>query len=62
MSQLVDSEIENIKNTFLPRCSNEYFSIDGLIVLLQRGFCDMDSLPEEIRKNVEIVLDQRTKN
>ena len=62
MSQLIDSEKENIKNTFLPRCDNKFFSIDGIITLLQSGFCKMDSLPEDIRKNVQIILDQRIKN
>jgi len=60
MTDNIDVKIKNIKNTFLPNCRNEWLSINGIIALLQRGFCDMDSLPKEVRKNVEIILEQRT--
>ena len=60
MSQLIDDEIENIKNTFIPSVDNEWLSIDGIITLLQRGFVDFSSLPEDVKEKVHIILEQRT--
>ena len=59
MSQLVDDEIQNIKNTFIPSVDNEWLSIDGIITLLQRGFVKFSSLPEDVKEKVHVVLEQR---
>lgn len=59
MSQLVDEKIENIENTFIPNVDNEMLSIDGIITLLQRGFVKFSSLPDNIKENVHLVLEQR---
>jgi len=60
MTDNIDVKIENIKNTFLPNCINEWLSIDGIISLLKKGMCSLDSLPEEVEKNVVIIIEQRT--
>lgn len=62
MSQLVDDEIVNIKNTFIPSVDNELLSIDGIITLLQRGFVNFSSLPKDVKEKVHIILEERTKN
>ena len=46
------SKIENIPNTFLPRCRNKKLSINALITFIRFGFCKIDDLPPEIKKPV----------
>ena len=55
----IDPKIENIKNTFIPSVDNEWLSIDGIITLLQRGFVQFSSLPDDVKEKVHIVLEQR---
>ena len=50
---------ENIPNTFAPRTKNKMFSIDMIIHGLRFGFLQMDSLPTDIRKKVNDVLESR---
>ena len=59
MTDNIDDEIENIKNTFIPSVDNERLSIDGIITLLQRGFVNFSSLPKDVKEKVSIVLEQR---
>jgi len=60
MTDNIDPKIMNIKNTFLPNCRNEWLSINGIISLLKKGMCSLNSLPEEVEKNVVIIIEQRT--
>ncbi len=50
---------ENIPNTFAPRTINKMFSIEMIIHGLRFGFLNMNSLPPDVRKNVNDVLDSR---
>ena len=50
---------EDIPNTFAPRAKNKMFSIDMIIHGLRFGFLQMDSLPTDIRKKVNDVLESR---
>jgi len=50
---------ENIPNTFAPRTKNKMFSIDMIIHGLRFGFLQMDSLPTDVRKKVNDVLESR---
>jgi len=59
MTDNIDPEIVNIKNTFIPSVDNEWLSIDGIITLLQRGFVNFSSLPEDVKEKVNIILEQR---
>ncbi len=62
MSELIDSKIRNIENTFLPNCKTELLSIDDIISLLKKGMCSLSILPEKVKENVVIVIGQRTKD
>ena len=55
----IDPKIKNIENTFMPNCINKYLSINGVIASLQRGFCEFDDLPEDVKEKVNIILEQR---
>ena len=50
---------ENIPNTFAPNSRNKMFSIAMIIHGLRFGFLHMDSLPTDIRKKVNDVLESR---
>ena len=50
---------EDIPNTFAPRTKNKMFSIDMIIHGLRFGFLQMDSLPTDVRKKVNAVLESR---
>ncbi len=59
MTDNIDPKIENIKNTFIPSIDNERLSIYGIITCLQRGFVKFNSLPEDVKENVKIILEKR---
>lgn len=49
----------DIPNTFLPRCRNKTFSINGLVYLLVKSFYKEEELPEEIRVKVRAEINRR---
>ena len=59
MTDHINSKIANIKNTFMPNCINKWLSVNGVIYLLQRGFCKFDDLPKDVKEKVNIILEQR---
>jgi len=60
MSTELDTSIENIENTFLPRARNKKFSINGLVALILNGFCTIDDLPPQVKKPVLEVMQNKT--
>jgi len=49
---------ENIKNTFAPNMTNEYFSIDAIIHCLRHGFLQLNKLPPHIAQLVQKELNR----
>lgn len=39
----------NIKNTFVPNCTNKTFSINNLVFMLRQGFVKKSMIPQEIK-------------
>jgi len=60
MTDNIDTKIVNIKNTFLPNFRNEFFCIEDLITGLKQGFFPMRAIPEDVRKKVQIIIEERT--
>ena len=59
MTNRIDPEKENIKNTFAPNMTNEYVSIDGIIHCLRYGFMQMNKLPADVRKHTQAEINRR---
>jgi len=51
----------NIKNTFVPNCKNETFSINNLVFMLRQGFVKNRMIPEEIKVRMREELTRRNK-
>jgi len=49
----------NIKNTFVPNCKNETFSVNNLVFMLRQGFVKFYMIPEDIKMRVEAELIKR---
>jgi len=61
MTDNIDVKIRNIKNTFLPTLKTKLLSINDIISLLKKGMCcPLEELPDEVRKKVQVVIEQRT--
>jgi len=61
MSKLIDPTEKYIKNDFLSNCANKTFSVNDIILLMQRGFCSIDKLSLKIQDDVQSVLDWKLK-
>jgi hypothetical protein len=53
----------NIKNTFVPNCDNDTFSINNLVFMLRQGFVKNRMIPEDIMVRIkqEITIRDSTK-
>ena len=58
MSSLIDPNAQNIENTFMPNCRSKWVSVNGIITLLQGGFCKFSDLPKDVKDKVNIILNQ----
>ncbi len=54
-----DPDEASIKNTFVPNCNNESFSISQIIFGLRKGFIKSSMIPEDIKYRVEAELLKR---
>ncbi len=54
-----DPEKSNIKNTFVPNCTNETFSVNNLVFMLKQGFVKLSMIPEDVKFRVEDELIKR---
>ncbi len=54
-----DPQSPNIKNTFVPNCRNEYFSVNHIISGLRQGFIKFSQIPEDVKYRVEAELLKR---
>ena len=52
MNESLDPNKRDIPNTWLPRCESKMFSINGLIVAMNHGFCHVDDFPPDVRQRV----------
>ncbi len=59
MTDHIDPKAGDIENTFMPNLINIWLSVHGVIASLQRGFCEFDDLPEDVKEKVNIILEQR---
>ena len=51
-----DPEEYNIKNTFVPLCKNETFSVKSLVHMMRQGFVDISMMPDDVKPRVELEL------
>ena len=51
-----DPKEKNIKNTFVPNCKNEYFSVNSLVFMLRQGFVTISMMPDDVKARVEVEL------
>ena len=49
-------KIENIPNTFAPRCRNKFLSLYSLYFMISRGYMRYEEPPKEIRQILEEYL------
>lgn len=54
----MNTDEENIKNTFAPNMTNEYFSIDAIIQCLRHGFLQLNKLPPKLAQTVQEELNR----
>ena len=59
MYDMKPTSVEDIPNTFAPNIGNMMFSVNSLIFLTFKGFCKLESMPEDIRKKVRAEMDKR---
>jgi len=59
MTDHIDPKARNIENTFMPNLINKWLSVNGVIASLQRGFCEFDDLPKDVKEKVNIIVEQR---
>lgn len=51
-----DPDEKNIENTFVPNCSNEKFSVNGLVFMMRQGFVKLSMMPDDVKARVEVQL------
>ncbi len=56
---LSKTAVEDIPNTFLPRCRNKVLSINALIYALMKNFYKEEDLPADIRVKVRAEMNRR---
>jgi len=50
---------KNIKNTFVPLCKNQTFSVNQLVFMLRQGFVNFSMMPDDVKIRVEKELIKR---
>jgi len=54
-----DPKESNIKNTFVPLCKNQTFSVNCLVHMLMQGFVTISMMPDDVKVRVEKELIKR---
>jgi len=54
-----DSSVKKFRNTFAPKCTNRYLSVDNIIIALRIGLLHMSKLPPKVRREVTDELEHR---